>query len=234
MAARVGVVVVHYKNWDVTRRCVASVQASTYKNFGTQVVDNDKINRGFAGGANVGIRAVLQDSAVDYVLVLNNDAQLEPPALTEMMKTPQETGAGMVAPVVRRVSNNAIESMGLRINSARLGFNRRSASDGQLLCPTGAAALYSRKLIEDVSRDGKFFDEDFFMYGEDTDVGLQARALGYQCVLAEKAVVFHEGSASASNTSAPMYLGHRNNVWYIAKNISKKYWYQWPAIVAGQ
>lgn len=234
MAARVGVVVVHFIDWDITRRCLASIQASTYKECHVEIVDNDERNRGFAGGANEGIRKVLQDAAVKYVLVLNNDAWLVPEALAEMVKTAQEKEVDMVAPVVRQASDKHIESMGLKINVTWLGFNRRNSQDGELLCPSGCAALYSRRLIEDISRNGQFFDENFFMYGEDTDVGLRARARGYRCVLAEDAVVYHEGSASAPNSFLPLYYGHRNNVWYIAKNMAPRYWHYWPAILAGQ
>lgn len=234
MAARVGIVVVHYGRKDLTERCVASVEAISYRDFRIQVIDNDEVNRGFAGGANVGIRAVLQDAAVNYILVLNNDAFLAPEALAEMVKTAEEKQADMVAPVVLRASDRQVESMGLKVNSAWLGFNRANSQDGDLLCPVGCATLYSRELLEAVERDGEYFDEDFFMYGEDTDLGLRARALGFTCAVAENARVFHEGSASAPDTSAPMYLGHRNNMWYIAKNVGLKHVWQWPVIAAGQ
>lgn len=234
MGARVGIVVVHYARRDLTQQCLVSVRTSSYQDFRIEVVDNDEVNRGFAGGANAGIRAVLQDQEVKYILVLNNDAWLTPEALEEMVKTAEEGRTGMIAPVVLRASDNHIESMGLKMNLAWLGFNRGNSQGGNLLCPSGSAALYSRKLIEDISVNGQFFDEDFFMYGEDTDVGLRARALGYRCALAEGAVIHHEGSASAPNSALPMYLGHRNNVWYIAKNISLKYWHHWPAILVGQ
>lgn len=234
MAARVGIVVVHYGRKDLTERCVASVEAGTYKDFRIEVVNNNEINRGFAGGANAGIRAVLQNPEVKYILVLNNDVFIAPEALMEMMKTAENEGVDMVAPVVRKKSSGQIESLGLKINFAWLGFNRKNSQDGELLCPSGCAALYSRRLIEDISVRGQFFDEDFFMYGEDTDVGLRARGQGYHCALAEDAVVYHEGSASAVDSSLPMYLGHRNNVWYIAKNISLVNWHQWPTISAEQ
>ncbi len=233
MGARVGVVIVHFKHSDLTARSVASVEASTYCDFTIQVIDNDEINRGFAGGANEGIRTVLADPRVQYVLVLNNDVWLDSEALGYMAKAAQEKNVDMAAPVVLKASDGSIDRVGLRLNSAWLGFNRVNLDDGDIFCPSGCAALYSRELLEAVEQDGQYFDEDFFMYGEDMDLGLRARVLGFECAVAEKATVWHEESAAADKAAA-LYLGHRNNVWYIAKNAGLKHFWQWPAILAGQ
>ena len=56
---------------------------------------------------------------------------------------------------------------------------------------TGAAALYRRKMVEDVSVDGEFFDEDFFAYREDADVAWRAQLLGWRCLYTPQAVAWH-------------------------------------------
>jgi GT2 family glycosyltransferase len=63
----------------------------------------------------------------------------------------------------------------------------------------GAAALYSAELIEDISYQGEFFDEQIFMYGEDTDVDWRARNEGWKCWYAPRAVAHHRGSETSGN-----------------------------------
>jgi GT2 family glycosyltransferase len=56
---------------------------------------------------------------------------------------------------------------------------------------TGAAALYRRKMIEDISVGGDFFDEDFFAYREDADVAWRAQLMGWSCLYVPEAVAWH-------------------------------------------
>lgn len=58
----------------------------------------------------------------------------------------------------------------------------------------GAAALYSRALIDDLRTDGAFFDPDLFLYYEDVDVDWRAQARGWRCVSVPGAVAWHRGS----------------------------------------
>lgn len=56
---------------------------------------------------------------------------------------------------------------------------------------TGAAALYSRSMIDDVSVDGQFFDEDFFSYREDADLAWRAQLMGWKCLYVPQALGWH-------------------------------------------
>jgi GT2 family glycosyltransferase len=56
---------------------------------------------------------------------------------------------------------------------------------------TGAAALYRREMIEDVSVDGEFFDQEFFAYREDADLAWRAQLLGWKCLYVSTAVAYH-------------------------------------------
>jgi GT2 family glycosyltransferase len=64
---------------------------------------------------------------------------------------------------------------------------------------TGAAAFYRREMIEDISFDGDFFDEDFFAYREDADVAWRAQLLGWKCLYTPAAVAYHVRSVFPSN-----------------------------------
>lgn len=232
----VGVVVVHFGNWELTQRCVKSVEGSAYRDFQIEVVDNDTINRGFAGGANVGIRKALLNSRVEWVLVLNNDTRLEKAALEAMIRTAEDSGTDMVAPWVCQEKSGEVDRLGIVLGKSYLGFNMTRDDAGEPMCPSGCAALYSRRLLEAVAQGGQYFDEDFFMYDEDADLGWRASRLGFRCCLAREAVVHHMGSASSyPRADLPLYLGHRNNVWRIVKNVPRgQFVRHLPWIAAGQ
>ena len=56
---------------------------------------------------------------------------------------------------------------------------------------TGAAALYRRSMVDDVSVNGEFFDEQFFAYREDADLAWRAQLMGWRCVYTPEAVAWH-------------------------------------------
>jgi len=84
-----------------------------------------------------------------------------------------------------------------------------------ILFPSACAALYRRSMIDEIG----FFDDDFFAYAEDSDLGLRGRLAGWKAVLATKAVVYHKYSqSSGSFSSLKVYLVERNHYWVALKN----------------
>jgi GT2 family glycosyltransferase len=67
---------------------------------------------------------------------------------------------------------------------------------------TGAAALFRRRMIEDVSIDGQFLDEDFVFYREDGDLSWRAQLMGWKCLYTPRAVCFHVRRVFPTNRSA--------------------------------
>ena len=103
-------------------------------------------------------------------------------------------------------------------SSKQRGHRQRPAafSDSQdALLPSGSAALYRRDMLESIGG----FDEDFFLYCEDTDVGLRARWAGWLCRYVPDAVVHHRYSHSAGRASAlKAYYVERNRLFVVVKN----------------
>jgi len=187
-------------------------------------VESFKENVGFADGNNRGLALRIRDGAGFY-LILNNDAYLEPSALTLMVDTALEYGAGMVAPAVYRADDpEQVDRFGLTLTKSGAGYDRKNEADGPLLCPSGCAALYRRDLVLELMADPEgFFDRRFEAYAEDLDVGLRARARGYRVAFAARAKILHEGGATFGPSSPQSYfLRHRNTIWTIAKNFSTK------------
>ncbi|HVQ74700.1 MAG TPA: glycosyltransferase family 2 protein [Candidatus Binatia bacterium] len=163
------------------------------------------VNLGFCAAQNQAVAL----SSGDAVLVLNPDTLLTPSFVDESLRgfgaAPR---VGMVAPKLRRSTEDfdvpppgqaRLDSAGMFLTSSLRHFDRGAAEPdvGQydqierVFGPSGAAALYSRELIEDVKIEGEFFDELFFAYREDADLAWRARLLGWDCVYVPQAVAYH-------------------------------------------
>jgi len=79
----------------------------------------------------------------------------------------------------------------------------------EVLWPDGCAAMYRRRMLEQIGG----FDEDFFAYGDDAELGLRARMAGWRCLYVPSAVVWHHRGATLGLTSARrLHLIERNRV----------------------
>jgi GT2 family glycosyltransferase len=180
-------------------------------------------NKGFAEGNNVGIR----EARGRYVVLANNDTQADPRFLEQLVLAAKRgTRVGMVAPkILNFYDRNLIDSVGglvLCRDGIAQGRGRGEEDCGQydhldeVLMPSACAALYRREVFDDVG----LFDERFFAYCEDSDLGLRARRAGWEAISAPQAVVYHKYSASSSTYSPlKMYLVERNHYWVTLKNL---------------
>ena len=182
-------------------------------------------NLGFAGGNNVGLRYAIA-RRYDYVFILNNDTVVQHDALAEMIRNVAgKPEIGMVAPAVYDYTQkDVVDRMGLALTKAGLAYERVSGNDGVLFCPSGCAALYSRSLLLAAESGGHYFDEDFFAYYEDIDLGFRAQRKGFKALLAEGAIIYHKGGATSGGRGSllSVYFGHRNAIWSVVKNFSTR------------
>lgn len=95
------------------------------------------------------------------------------------------------------------------------GFGQRSPYPVFSVC--AAAALYRRSAFEQVGG----FDEDFFCYGEDVDLGFRLRLAGYEAIQVPGAKVVHIGSAltGGRRSGFSVFYGQRNLLWIYLKNM---------------
>jgi GT2 family glycosyltransferase len=85
----------------------------------------------------------------------------------------------------------------------------------EALAPSGSAALYRRAMLDEIGG----FDEDFFLYCEDTDLGLRGRWAGWKCLYAPDAIVHHHYSHTAGRaTPLKAYYVERNRLFLLVKN----------------
>jgi GT2 family glycosyltransferase len=221
---------------DALADCLRSLESQTFDRFEVVVVDNSGSGRAHASGArvrilvndrNVGfgaaINQAIRDSETQYIAVLNDDAIPHPGWLAELVKAAEaRPKAGMFASEVRMTDTGNLDSAGMLI--ARDGSSKQRghgeppanfAADSDTLFPTGSAALYRRKMLDEIG----LFDERFFLYCEDTDLGLRARWAGWESQYAAGAVVDHAYSKSAGRASAlKAYYVERNRLYTVIKN----------------
>jgi GT2 family glycosyltransferase len=233
---KVTVVVPTLAAGDALAECLRSLETQTYRDFDVIVVDNsasrlvthssDRVrvianerNVGFGAAINQGYRA----SSAPYLAVLNDDAVADTNWLARLVKTAEASAkAGMFASEVRLSESGNLDSAGMLIaadgSSRQRGHGEAPelyATQTDALFPSGSAALYRRKMLEEIGA----FDESFFLYCEDTDLGLRARWAGWQCQYVPGAVVRHRYSHSAGRASLlKAYFVERNRLCTVFKN----------------
>jgi GT2 family glycosyltransferase len=183
------------------------------------VVLENQANVGFGAAVNQG----LLRSQAPYLAVLNDDAMPHPEwleALTGALDARPD--AGMCASQVRLAGQDLLDSAGMLISgdgSSKQRGHGRPPSEfsrcGEVLLPSGSAALYRRAMLEQIG----LFDEDFFLYCEDTDLGLRGRWAGWTCLYVPAAVVEHRYSQTAGAASSiKAYYVERNRLFVVLKN----------------
>jgi GT2 family glycosyltransferase len=238
----VSVIVVNWNGKAYLGECLTSLRNQTFLDFDVIVVDNGSTdgsveylesqfpgfarilrnaeNRGFSGGNNQGIKA----ARGQYIALLNNDAQADQEWLQELVKAAQAAPrAGMLASKIYLQGRpRIIDNVGHLIfrDGLNRGRGRLEEDHGQfnekeeVLFPSGCAALYRREMLEEIG----LFDEDFFAYGDDTDIGLKGRLAGWKCLYIPSAVVYHRYSQSSGSYSPlKAFYVERNRVWISVK-----------------
>lgn len=174
-------------------------------------------NRGFAGGADLGMR-----DAPGHVVLLNNDAAFAPDAVEQLLRVlDAHPRAGAVTATI--VLAGAADDGSRLVNSTGNVVTRRgTGGDRDWLVPVGeesteadvfgfcgGAALLRREMIDAVGG----FDPALFLYYEDTDLSWRMRAHGWDVVHARHALAVHDHAAS-SGTASPVfwYYNTRNSL----------------------
>lgn len=181
-------------------------------------------NRGYAGGMNLGIDRALADGA-STVIVLNDDVVVGqdwlPPLIHELQA---DTRVGAVQPKLLLAGTDPplINSLGVRLGpdgaGVDVGIGEADTVGGDahsIELFTGGAVALSAAFLRDVGA----FDERFFLYYEDVDLGLRGAARGWTYRCAPASVVVHRGGATtAAVAERTAYLRERNRLWILVRH----------------
>lgn len=178
-----------------------------------QIIDN-KVNLGFCEANNQGIAR----ARGAFIALLNNDAEADPGWLQALHGAFGDPRTGMVASkILAHEDPSRIDKVGHLIypdgqNRGRgAGEHDRGQYDRRepALWPDGCAAMYRKSMLDEIGG----FDEDFFAYGDDAELGLRARIAGWDCVYEPAArVLHHRGQTLGVASARRIALIERNRI----------------------
>jgi len=238
----VSIVIVSFNSKNDLKECLPSLFGQSYSEFEVIVVDNNstdgaadfveesfplirviknKENYGFAKGCNIGIG----ESRGEYVVLLNPDTVVEKEWLRELVRVMEidERIGACQSRVLLYSRPGIINTEGNDVNYLGFTWCRRygdpNTEDGELQQTLGLSAC-SAVLRRDVLQKVGLFDEDFFMYLDDTDLGLRIYLQGYKVVCNPRSIVYHKYTFMPSKKK--MYYLERNRLVLLLKVYDKE------------
>jgi GT2 family glycosyltransferase len=252
----ISVVIVYWNSEKHLPRCLDCLSQQTLQDFEVIIIDNGSSdggtegldqkypklrlrlercasNLGFAGGNNIGAHL----ARGKWLVLLNTDAFPLPDWLEQLVVASNAHPEAASFSSRQLQANNPafLDGAGDAYHVSgfawRLGIGYPAKSYGleaaELFSSCAAAAMYLREAFLDVGG----FDEDFFSYCEDVDLGFRLQLRGYRCFYVPGAVVHHIGSATFGVSSDfAFYHFHRNLIWSFVQNMpTTLFWRCLPA-----
>jgi GT2 family glycosyltransferase len=238
------VAIATYNGRGLLEVALASLAEQTFRDFQVLVVDDassdDTVqwlgetwpevevlmhdrNRGVTATLNT----CLEHSRTRLIGLFNNDVELDPRCLQELVLAVHEhpeagsAGGKLIDFARRELIDGAGDVFSWTAMGARRGHGERDLGQYEQPCAIfgacGGAALYRRAALEQVGE----FDEDFFAFYEDVDWNLRAQLAGFSCRYVPSAVVYHMGSATIGRGLSDFTRYHlwRNTLWIIVKDL---------------
>jgi N-acetylglucosaminyl-diphospho-decaprenol L-rhamnosyltransferase len=238
----VRIIVVNYNGAGVLQDCVNALATQTVRDFEVVIVDNGSADNSIIDleipdrrfgveelGTNLGFAAANNRAALGctapWIATLNPDTRPSPTWLAELRKATERHPWAQAFGSTQLQAENPDVVDGFGDVFCFWGFAWRGCGgrpvstlpdgDREVFAPCAAAALYLREAFNAVGG----FDESFFCYLEDVDLGFRLRLMGFRCVQVRRAEVLHVGSAISGPVSEFMiFHSYRNRVWLLIKN----------------
>jgi len=242
---KVSVVVVNWNGERFLERCLAALMAQTVKPHEIILVDNASSdgsvniarqfsllrlmlldqNTGFARGNNLALKAASVESK--WIALINPDAFAEPCWLESLLVAVERNPGFDVfgSKLLNAADPTVLDGVGDTYHVSGLVWRAGHSApvptyaenEREVFSPCAAAALYRRSAVLKVGG----FDEDYFCYVEDIDLGFRLRLAGYRCLYVPQSEAYHVGSGTTGgqHSNFSVYHGHRNLVWTYVKNM---------------
>lgn len=250
---KIAIIVINWNGFDDTVECLKSLKKLDYNNFKIVLVDNNsknnqgsklkeifpdihliknKINRGFTGGNNDGIKWA-QENGFEYVWLLNNDTVVERESLKYQISHFKDKSVGAVGSKIKIYGTDLIWSKGIYLLKisflppeikffSNIDEGKKDTiyeTTRELKYISGCSILLKTKL------KNIFFDEKFFAYCEDMDLCYRIRKEGYKLLYEPRSVVYHKTFRSYNGrkfSKTAAYYSYRNKLIFL-NNIYPKY-----------
>lgn len=255
MPNNVSVIIVNWNGEQYIERCLLALMGQTVKPREIILLDNGSSdeslriarefpsvrlwaqgqNTGFARGNNLAISIAAAEST--WVALINPDAFAEPLWLETLLIAAKSNPRFkfFASKQLNAAVPTLIDGAGDVYHASGLVWRKDHGSPAEALrdsncevfSPCAASALYSRRALLDIGG----FDEDYFCYVEDVDLGFRLRLAGYRCLYVPSSIVHHVGSGTTGgrHSDFSIYHGHRNLVWTFVKNMpGYLFWFLLP------
>ncbi|MCD4708684.1 MAG: glycosyltransferase family 2 protein [Candidatus Sabulitectum sp.] len=241
----VGVLMINYNQWELTRKCVESLLKSEGIAVVIGLVDNNSRepapswventseisfyqnsdNYGFiAGNIKAYEMVILRD--VDFVILLNNDTEVAPNALKLLVTNfKNHPDTGLVTPAITYAEDrNVIWHAGGTFIPRRMGVRQLYSTVSEL--PenavevdqvSGCAMMMRPELFKRIG----YQNPDLFIYHEDVEQSLKSKEMGFKNYLVPAARVIHHVSITVGGVLSPfaVYFTHRNRYIFARRNL---------------
>jgi GT2 family glycosyltransferase len=259
MAPFFSVIIPNWNGRQHLRECLDSLSNQTFRDFEIILVDNGSVdksvefvhgycpfarvielheNAGFAGGVNTGIKA----AQGEYIVLLNNDTEVESHWLQELALAIRECpdvqifASKLLNYYDRKIIDSTGDALDLSLGPYKIGEYGPSENYREkhfIFGACGGGGCYKRDLFDRIG----YFDEDFFAYFEDVDLSFRANWAGYRCLSVPDAIIYHKVAATSGANSADRdrfdIMRRRNYLFLIIKNYPLAFLLQYlPFIIA--
>ncbi|MGE3542177.1 MAG: glycosyltransferase family 2 protein [Candidatus Tectimicrobiota bacterium] len=257
------VIIPNWNGRDLLIPCLDSLLTQSERDFTVTVVDNGSTdgscelirhryptvhviardrNYGFTGGTNPGMQDAIAHGA-QYVALLNNDAIADQHWLRYLVTTAdQYPQLGCItSKILQAQEARTIDSTGDFYSIWGLPFprGRDEVDSGQydtalyqaVFTGSGGASLFRTHMLREIG----LFDQDFFAYYEDVDLGFRSQLAGWQAAYEPRAVVYHRMHATSARLPHFMrYHSHKNALYVYHKNMPARLWWKYlPYFLGG-
>ncbi|HKP98391.1 MAG TPA: glycosyltransferase [Fibrobacteria bacterium] len=241
MDDRITVIILNWNGKKFLPECLEAVRKQTHPGLRITVVDNASTdgsveflraehpdvhlvlngkNLGFAGGNNAGIR----DCGTPFLVILNNDTDMHPDCIAQLKRAmDRDPRIGACASrIMLKFEENRLDAAGISVCADGLALGRgrmepaeKYAREEEVFFASDCCTLYRKSMLDEIGH----YDEDFFAYADETDLGWRARARRWKCVYVPAAAVNHHHSGSSGSVSPfKVYLVERNRICVAIKN----------------
>lgn len=232
------IIIVSFNGKQFIKDCLNSIYRQTYRKFEVIVVDNastdgsadfikskypkvklirSETNLGFASANNLGIRK----SKGEYIVLLNQDTAVHKDWLKELVNGVNKENVGACqSKILFFNKRNVINTSGTIANYLGFGwcgdYNKpdEGLEEAEITFPSGSSVIFKKEVLNKTG----LFDDNFFMYYEDSDLGWRIRLLGYKITRAPLSVMYHKYKFESEEDRFKKKIKDRKKIFYHERN----------------
>jgi GT2 family glycosyltransferase len=241
----ISIIIPTFNSIEFIGSCLDSIFAQDYQEFEVIVIDNNsqdgtvgfikenypqvilienRQNLGACKARNQGIEIALGS----WIVTLDCDIILERNFISQILEAIKSLSSkiGMIQTKILKSDRKTIYSTGIYLSFLRRFYDmgKDRINNGQfndskyIFGACCAAAVYNRRMLEEIRDDTGYFDERFFFLVEDVDLAWRVKKKGWKALYCPEAICYHLGNSSGFNKKLRQYLCFRNRYYLILKN----------------